>query len=958
MRRLTLLLAFVPFLALAQSSTIDGLEDLVERRLVMIPMSDGVRLATDIYRPVLQADLTVDGLRFDLGPLPLELPRLTLARKGLAYVRYPRQADPLQLPLVVTRTPYNKQDPSAGYVFGLLGYAYVNQDVRGRYASEGVYLPMYSDSWIKRPYFSGRHLLDSSPTGEANDHEDGVQTLDWLLAQLRYDANGDGQVDSREPLLCNGRIGMFGASALGNTQLQAALARPVDPDAPGLKCLFPIVASAEFSQSAGHPNGAFREALIDGWLRGQIEPYPFVADGPANRRDALHTLADFGPQFGSSRAVAEAAIDFWSTVGNATDPASAFRSSMDASRAPLNATGEPDANGTVSRYRNLQVPVYHVTGWWDIFIDGQLETWQHTLAAARPELRGLQKLVIGPWAHQTIGNRSTGDMRIDPQGRDRRYPESGLAIINADLDGLNLGQIAQLLTSEPAQWFQANLGIPQIVLPPADEWQPLGRLDQGPITLRPEALLPADTVRLSFAQFFNFLNGSGGLELPVRIRGAEPLLNSTDVQRIPIPATGISLLGDTSRSRLEEREPVLFDARQPGGVPNVRFYVVGPVDDPQNRRVGNYWFGSDTFPLRETRPEALYLHADGRLDGLPPRTSGQVAFVADPENPVPTHGGANMLVDVPDRSRRSQGQMDFNDPAWRAVVLDRPAAYSDESGAYRDLIAFTTDPLADTLSVAGIPTCTLHVRSQSIDFPDLEELNGDFVVRVLDVYPDGRELYVFEGVVNARARRYAASLAEGREDVRLSFENISRGNLYEYRFEMLPIAYTWGRGHRLKVLVSGSNWPRYQSCPNIPLASGEFFRRPRGSGRTYRWQGRDYGSQRLLHRLELAPNNLSGLTLPVLGGRVPTIRAGAAMAHGSLKLRCWPQPATDRLHVELLGGGTCRWRLHDMQGRELMAGTFAEAENLNVETLPPGLYALQVADERGRLHAQRVLVGR
>jgi predicted acyl esterase len=76
----------------------------------------------------------------------------------------------------------------------------------------------------------------------------------------------------------------------------------------------------------------------------------------------------------------------------------------------------------VSRYTNIQVPVYNLTGWWDIFIDGQIQTWQYLMKYLPDSLKKYQKLLIGPWAHQTIGTRSTGDMRVLPDGRDHRYP--------------------------------------------------------------------------------------------------------------------------------------------------------------------------------------------------------------------------------------------------------------------------------------------------------------------------------------------------------------------------------------------------------------------------------------------------------------------------------------------------------------------------------------------------------
>ena len=94
------------------------------------------------------------------------------------------------------------------------------------------------------------------------------------------------------------------------------------------------------------------------------------------------------------------------------------RADMDASRAMLNEnTGEGDPNGTLSRYTNMDVPAYHLFGWWDIFVDGQLETNNLMRKYASPKNRRMQKVVIGPWAHQTIGSVETGD---------QQYPDNTL----------------------------------------------------------------------------------------------------------------------------------------------------------------------------------------------------------------------------------------------------------------------------------------------------------------------------------------------------------------------------------------------------------------------------------------------------------------------------------------------------------------------------------------------------
>jgi predicted acyl esterase len=71
-------------------------------------------------------------------------------------------------------------------------------------------------------------------------------------------------------------------------------------------------------------------------------------------------------------------------------------------------------NLNYSRYTNLDVPVLHITGWWDIFTEGQINTRNYTYDALSSPNKQLQKIVIGPWAHQTTGGRESGD-RIYPK---------------------------------------------------------------------------------------------------------------------------------------------------------------------------------------------------------------------------------------------------------------------------------------------------------------------------------------------------------------------------------------------------------------------------------------------------------------------------------------------------------------------------------------------------------------
>jgi hypothetical protein len=116
----------------------------------------------------------------------------------------------------------------------------------------------------------------------------------------------------------------------------------------------------------------------------------------------------------------------------------------------------------------------------------------------------------------------------------------------------------------------------------------------------------------------------------------------------------------------------------------------------------------------------------------------------------PFVGGANMIVRTPDGLRDSQGQ--FNLVEWAEYTMDRPG-----------VIQFETEVLQDTLCVVGFPEATIYAKSNPSGVTS-GPTDTDFFVRVVDVYPDGRELYVVEGCVNARARNYARSIVEGQED--------------------------------------------------------------------------------------------------------------------------------------------------------------------------------------------------
>lgn len=224
-------------------------------------------------------------------------------------------------------------------------------------------------------------------------------------------------------------------------------------------------------------------------------------------------------------------------------------------------------------------------------------------------------------------------------------------------------------------------------------------------------------------------------------------------------------------------DPLRFFRYWLEGVPNdvpcdaaVHYYVMGDRCHPYSTG----WRTADNWPPPAT-PQAFYLHPDGSLQEQVPPESTSRTYPYDPQRPVPTLGGRNYALPA--------GSLD------QRPVESRP-----------DVLVFTSDELNEPLEVVGMVEARLFVSS---DAPDT-----DFTVKLTDVFPDGRSMLVTDGILRASLRdgfQREVPLEPGRE--------------YRIRVELGSTAYVFGRGHRLRVAVSSSNWPRFEANPNTgPLA--------------------------------------------------------------------------------------------------------------------------------------------
>jgi putative CocE/NonD family hydrolase len=228
----------------------------------------------------------------------------------------------------------------------------------------------------------------------------------------------------------------------------------------------------------------------------------------------------------------------------------------------------------------------------------------------------------------------------------------------------------------------------------------------------------------------------------------------------------------------------------------VRVYVMGGGDahkTPDGRLfVGGYWRDEQEWPLARTTPTAYYLHANGVLSSDKPANDPPATYVFDPRNPVPTLGG----------NVSSQGTLMFQGAADQRCRPDFwLCSDSKPLSARNDILVYQTPPLTRDTEVTGRLIVKLWAASNSPD--------TDFTAKLIDVYPPttdfpaGVDFNIADSIVRAR---YHNGLGKA--------ELLQPGRPYEFTIEMYPTSLLFKRGHRIRLDISSSNFPRFDVNPN------------------------------------------------------------------------------------------------------------------------------------------------
>ncbi len=278
-------------------------------------MRDGVVLKADIYRP--------DGA----GPFPV----------------------------LLTRTPYNKKTVrEMAYRFAKAGYIVAAQDIRGRYESEGEFLPIHGFG--------------------SKDVEDGFDTVAWA-AELP---------DSTS------QVGMFGSSYSAWTSWKAAASAP-----PALKCVY--VSGMSLRHSDVEP--IFRP--------GRRLEWSFATIGPDDRRRTAGAPGPYDVE--EARELWKVERNKWLWVKPWSELSGELLPSMAARiQRILEHPGE-DYHEFAGIHRNIDVPVFNRTGWYDRFIPAVDHFVEMEKLAPSERARRSQRLVVGPWGHTNDLTRAQGE---------------------------------------------------------------------------------------------------------------------------------------------------------------------------------------------------------------------------------------------------------------------------------------------------------------------------------------------------------------------------------------------------------------------------------------------------------------------------------------------------------------------------------------------------------------------
>jgi len=278
-----------------------------------------------------------------------------------------RPDDNNRYPVLLGRTPYgsgafSSKEEGDYREFGIRmakkGYVVVIQDVRGLYGSEGIWR-LFKD-----------------------DASDGYQTVVWL----------------NEQTWSNGKVGAFGASALGMTANLLATANP-----PGLKAAFSQMAPSQFYEEVIAEGGIYRHEVITRWMYiiNSVYSNNLLQQGKIDEETYLKVLAknqEFPEMF------LHTPLNSLPHLSDNLEFNSIFEHYVK--------DGYYDYYDIPANFSNIQIPIYHLGGWYDTFLEGTMKNYLGLQQNGGKGAKGNQKLLVGPWTHHDLGQEYKSESEI------------------------------------------------------------------------------------------------------------------------------------------------------------------------------------------------------------------------------------------------------------------------------------------------------------------------------------------------------------------------------------------------------------------------------------------------------------------------------------------------------------------------------------------------------------------
>jgi hypothetical protein len=179
--------------------------------------------------------------------------------------------------------------------------------------------------------------------------------------------------------------------------------------------------------------------------------------------------------------------------------------------------------------------------------------------------------------------------------------------------------------------------------------------------------------------------------------------------------------------------------------------------------------------------------------------------------------------------------------------------------------------------------------------------------------------------------------------------------VHEYEFNLLPIAYTFGHGHKIKILISSSNWPRYQSNPNIPIEEGDFFRRSPEDNQTYNFQGTEYQARVAHQQVFFSPDQPSQLILPLFDGISDPSKTKDPDLNGNDWL-IYPNPFQTEFAILTKYTENYSIKLYDVSGNIVYEQKDVNGKSIiNGANLAAGVYVVKLETSLGIVYTQKLV---